>query len=63
VVDVAGEKYTLLVSPMSGFYRTNAGETNPGTTQMRVAFVETPEKMKLVPKLFAELLKAYEQSR
>jgi len=48
---------------MSGFYRTNAGETNPGTMQMRISFVETPEKMKLVPKLFAQLLEAYEHSR
>ena len=63
VVDIEGEKYTLLVSPMSWFYRTNAGETNPGTMQMRISFVETPEKMKLVPKLFAELLETYEKSR
>jgi aspartate aminotransferase len=60
VVDIDGVNYTLLVSPMNGFYRSEAGQTNPGATQMRVSFVETPEKMALVPKLFAELFAQYE---
>ncbi|MEI6119044.1 MAG: hypothetical protein WCP92_07725 [bacterium] len=58
-----GEKYTLLVSPMDGFYRAVAGQTNPGFTQMRISFVATPDKMKMVPKLFAELFHMYEQNR
>ena len=59
VVEIEGEKYTLLVSPMSGFYRVATGEKNPGVTQMRVAFVENAEKMKLVPALFAQLFEEY----
>lgn len=51
--------FTLLVAPMAGFYSVKPGERNPGKTQMRIAFVETPENMKKVPKLFAELFKSY----
>ncbi len=58
IAEVDGKKYTLLVSPMRGFYNI-AGKENPGRTQMRVAFVETPERMALVPKLFAELFQQY----
>ena len=59
---IDGLKYTLLVSPMAGFYNTTS-ENNPGHFQMRVAFVETPEKMKLVPQLFHALFKEYESRR
>jgi aspartate aminotransferase len=62
-VDVDGEPWTLLTAPMAGFYDTPAGEPNPGKTQMRVAFVEPPEKMALVPRLFAELFNQYEAQR
>jgi aspartate aminotransferase len=60
---VDGKEMTLLVSPMDGFYSVPAGQPNPGTTQMRIAYVETPERMKLVPMLFAELFKQYEAQR
>ena len=59
-VDMGGKPTTLLVSPMAGFYNVKQGENNPGKTQMRIAYVESPEKMKQVPKLFAELFKQYE---
>ena len=59
-VDINGEKMTLLVSPMSGFYNTKTGEKNPGETQMRIACVLKEEEMNLVPTLFAELFKQYE---
>ncbi|MCX6823218.1 MAG: aminotransferase class I/II-fold pyridoxal phosphate-dependent enzyme [candidate division SR1 bacterium] len=62
-VDLNGETYTLLVSPMDGFYRAVEGQTNPGLTQMRVSFVATPDKMKMVPKLFAELFHLYEVTK
>jgi aspartate aminotransferase len=62
-VDVNGAAYTLLVSPMAGFYRTPHGQVNPGHTQMRIAYVETPERMRLVPTLFSELLARYEANR
>lgn len=60
---VDGKEMTLLVSPMDGFYSVPAGQPNPGTTQMRIAYVETPERMKLVPRLFAELFRQYEAQR
>jgi aspartate aminotransferase len=62
-VDLAGKPHTLLTAPMAGFYSVETGAENPGRTQMRVAYVETPERMRLVPVLFAELLKAYEAKR
>lgn len=58
-VDLDGKMTTLLVSPMAGFYSVKKGEPNPGKTQMRIAYVETPENMKKVPGLFAELFKQY----
>lgn len=61
-VDVDGTAYTLLVSPMAGFYSVPAGEPNPGKMQMRIAYVEPPDKMKLVPRLFTELFKEYTAS-
>lgn len=61
-VDVDGRPLTLLVAPMAGFYDAPA-EENPGRTQMRIAYVETPERMALVPELFAALLEQYVGSR
>lgn len=58
-VEHQGAQWTLLTAPMAGFYSVEPGEPNPGDTQMRIAFVETPERMKMVPMLFAELFKAY----
>lgn len=51
-----GVKKTLLVAPMAGFYSPAPGTPNPGKTQMRIAYVEPPEVMAIVPKLFAQLL-------
>lgn len=51
-----GKKYTLLTAPMDGFYSC---EPNPGRTQLRVAYVETPERMALVPGLLTTLLSQY----
>jgi len=59
-VNIDGIDTTLLVAPMAGFYNIIRGEKNPGITQMRIAYVETPENMKKVPLLFAELFKQYE---
>ncbi len=60
-VDVAGRPTTLLTAPMAGFYSVAPGAPNPGRTQMRIAYVETPERMKLVPELLAGLLEQYLQ--
>ncbi|MDO9171465.1 MAG: pyridoxal phosphate-dependent aminotransferase, partial [bacterium] len=62
-VDVGGRALTVLTAPMAGFYSVPAGEPNPGRTQMRVAYVETPERMAMIPELFADLLRQYERKR
>lgn len=62
-VDLDGKDYTLLVSPMAGFYQVGRGEPNPGKTQMRIAFVDTASRMALVPRLFATLLEQFESLR
>jgi aspartate aminotransferase len=58
-VAAAAGKMTLLTAPMAGFYSVEAGTPNPGRTQMRIAFVDTPERMKLVPELLSGLLARY----
>jgi aspartate aminotransferase len=63
VVEVKGERLTLLVAPMAGFYSVGAVEPNPGKTQMRIALVEPSDRMALVPTLFAELFRQFEAQR
>jgi aspartate aminotransferase len=58
-VSIGGENLTLLVAPMAGFYNTREGERNPGASQVRIAHVQPPENMKLVPRLFSTLLERY----
>ncbi|MBU2502711.1 aminotransferase class I/II-fold pyridoxal phosphate-dependent enzyme [bacterium] len=58
-VEIEGRPLTLLTAPMAGFYSVPAGRPNPGRTQMRIAYVESPENMALVPDLLAELLERY----
>lgn len=62
-VNMDGVETTLLVAPMKGFYNVKSGEKNPGSTQFRISFVETPEKMAKVPELFVKLLRQYEAQR
>jgi len=62
VVERDGGKWTLLTAPMEGFYDNVPGQPNPGKTQLRVAYVETPERMSQVPELLTELLKQYFQT-
>jgi len=62
-VDIDGVETTLLVAPMKGFYNIGAGEENPGSTQFRISFVETPENMAKVPELFVKLLRQFEAQR
>jgi aspartate aminotransferase len=62
-VKIDGVDTTLLVAPMKGFYNTTEGEQNPGSTQFRISFVETPEKMAKVPELFVKLLRQFEEQR
>jgi len=62
-VAVDGVETTLLVAPMKGFYNVAEGEHNPGTTQFRISFVESPENLAKIPYLFTELLKQFEAQR
>jgi aspartate aminotransferase len=58
-VGIDGEQLTLLVAPMEGFYNLDAGERNPGKTQVRIAHVQPPDRMRLVPRLFEKLFEQY----
>jgi aspartate aminotransferase len=58
-INIKWKNYTLLISPMTWFYKINKLDNNPGSTQMRIAYVDTPENMKLVPNLFIELFHGY----
>lgn len=62
-VDLDGVQTTLLVAPMKGFYDIAKGDKNPGSTQFRISYVESPENMMKVPELFVKLLKRFEESR
>lgn len=62
-VVIDGVETTLLVAPMKGFYDIKDSDKNPGTTQFRISFVETPENMLKVPTLFVDLLRNYEANR
>lgn len=62
-VELYDKAMTLLVAPMGGFYNLQAGEENPGKLQMRIAYVLPPDEMALVPQLFVELFRAYEEGR
>ena len=62
-VEIDGKPTTLLVSPMIGFYNTQEGKEEQAKTQMRIAYVETPENMRKVPELFSKLLQQYEEQR
>lgn len=62
-VVVDGVETTLLVAPMKGFYNVKSGEKNPGSTQFRISFVETPENMAKIPELFVTLLRQFEAQR
>lgn len=62
-VAIDGVETTLLVAPMKGFYDIKNDDENPGRTQFRISFVESPENMAKVPKLFVELLRQYENQR
>lgn len=54
-VNLDGKGYTVLVSPMDGFYNSGSG----GRTQMRIAFVDPPELLEKTPKIIRELLREF----
>jgi aspartate aminotransferase len=58
-VERGGTGWTLLTAPMGGFYDVPKGAPNPGRTQMRIAYVEPPDRMREVPELLAALLEQH----
>jgi aspartate aminotransferase len=60
---VGGQPYTLLTAPLTGFYQVAPGQADPGATQLRIAFVGTPEESRLIPGLLARLLRDFEAGR
>ncbi|MEZ4270145.1 MAG: aminotransferase class I/II-fold pyridoxal phosphate-dependent enzyme [Myxococcota bacterium] len=58
-VDLDGAPHTVLVAPMGGFYAEHHPTLEPSDTQMRLAYVQTPEQMRKVPDLFARLFRKY----
>ncbi len=54
-VQIMDKFYTLLLAPMDGFY----SNSKLGSTQLRIAIVETPEKMLLAPKVLSKLFIDY----
>ena len=62
-VDLNGVETTLLVAPMKGFYNVAKGEKNPGSTQFRISYVETPENKAKLPELIVKLLRNFEAQR
>ena len=57
-VSINNKNYTLLLSPMTGFYN----QTSKGKKQARIALVEPESKMKIVPKILSGLLENYLKS-
>ncbi len=61
-VKIWNDSYTLLIAPMDWFYNTKEWEVNPWKTQARVAFVESKENFKLIPKILKKLLEDFEST-
>lgn len=58
-VERGGRRWTLLTAPMAGFY----SHPEAGRRQMRISFVEPPERTAMIPDLLAALLEQYAASR
>lgn len=56
---INGQPMSLLLAPMEGFYSLPPGQDNPGRTQMRISYVDKPERMNLLPKIFKGLYNQY----
>jgi len=54
-VSINNKNYTLLLSPMGGFYSNKI----KGGKQARIALVEPENKMKIVPRILSNLLNDY----
>ncbi len=58
-VTVDGKEFTVLTAPMAGFYSVPEGSPNPGRTQLRLAYVVSPQEMARIPDTLARLLQKY----
>ncbi|MBQ7501271.1 aminotransferase class I/II-fold pyridoxal phosphate-dependent enzyme [bacterium] len=58
-VEEDGKKVTVLCAPMPEFYNAESMEENLGRTQVRIAFIEKPEKMARIPGLLGKLFTQY----
>ncbi len=56
-IKIKNQFYTLLLAPMDGFY----SNSKLGNTQLRIAIVETPEKIFLAPKILSKLYSNYSE--
>ena len=54
-INVEGKSYTVLLAPMNGFYLNN----DTGKTQARIAIVESPDQINMVPAVLTELFNMY----
>ena len=54
-VNVEGKSYTVLLASMDGFYLNN----DTGETQARIAIVESPDQINMVPAVLTELFNMY----
>ena len=54
-VKLEGKYYTVLLAPMDGFYT----KQNLGNKQVRLAMVETEERMMITPVILKKLLSEY----
>ncbi|MBU1084841.1 NAD(P)H-hydrate dehydratase, partial [Patescibacteria group bacterium] len=59
MVMIDGKPMIMIGAPMSGFYRVEKGEKNPGDTQMRVAFVLSKEEMLLGAEVLVKQLELF----
>ncbi|HNQ31792.1 MAG TPA: aminotransferase class I/II-fold pyridoxal phosphate-dependent enzyme [Candidatus Woesebacteria bacterium] len=57
--EIEGEMFTLLLSPMSGFYTQSNYAKDPGRSQIRIAYVQDASTMQKVPKILMSLLHDY----
>lgn len=57
-----GKRVTVLTAPMPEFYNAEDMQDNLGRTQIRVAFIEKPEKMARIPGLLGKLFRQYLQT-
>ena len=54
---INNNNYTILLAPMTGFYHNRSH----GTTQARIAIVDSEKNIKIVPEILSNLIKSYSE--